>query len=131
MGDIFGSHLVNLFPEQPQLCHHQRVFALTAPGVQQLGKEVFQNGVLLLQLSAVGKLPYESAGRRWGNPGLDLCSGFLRTDGQLESAAFFPVKIWGFCAHRSLQRGVLTVYLLGHNREELEVTAEGAASASL
>ncbi|KAK7828482.1 hypothetical protein U0070_008991, partial [Myodes glareolus] len=45
--------------KQPQLCHHQRVFAPTAPGVQQLGKEVFQNGVLLLQLSAGGKLPYE------------------------------------------------------------------------
>lgn len=39
-------------------------------------------------------------------------------------SCFFPVKIWGFCAYRSLQRGVLTVYLLGLNREELEVTAE-------
>lgn len=46
-------------------------------------------------------------------------------------SCFFLVEIWGFCAYRSLQRGVLTVNLLGLNRKELEVTAEGAASTSL
>lgn len=87
--DIFGSQLVNLFPEQQQLFHHQRVFALTAPGVQQLGKEAFQDCVLLQQLSVLGKLPCKSAGRSLGSPGLDLCSVFLSTDGQLETAASF------------------------------------------
>lgn len=85
--DIFGSQLVNLFPEQQQLFHHQRVFALTAPVVPQLGKEAFQDCVLLQQLSALGKLPCKSAGRSWGSPGLDLCSGFLSRDEQLETAA--------------------------------------------
>lgn len=38
----FESQLVHMFPEQRQLFGYQRVFALTAPGVRQLGKEVFQ-----------------------------------------------------------------------------------------
>lgn len=75
--------------------------------------------------------PLRKCGEKMGEPWAGSVQWFPPYRWAVGVSCFFPVKIWGFCAYRSLQRGVLTVYLLGLNREELEVTAEGAASASL